>query len=84
VGVAGCGNDVNDVGANWPRRDLKIMAPAGPGGGWDTTAREMARVMERQNVIDKSVEVYNVSGAGGTIGRSQLASKRGRVGPREQ
>jgi hypothetical protein len=76
VVLAGCGNDVDDAGSNWPRRDLKIMAPADPGGGWDTTAREMARVMERQNVIDKSVEVYNVSGAGGTIGLAQLASKR--------
>jgi putative tricarboxylic transport membrane protein len=74
--LSGCGNDVDDAGADWPRRDVKIMAPADPGGGWDTTAREMARVMERQNVIDKSVEVYNVSGAGGTIGLAQLASKR--------
>jgi putative tricarboxylic transport membrane protein len=76
VVFAGCGNDVDDVGSNWPRRDLKIMAAADPGGGWDTTAREMARVIEGQNVIDKSVEVYNVSGAGGTIGLAQLASKR--------
>lgn len=76
VVLAGCGNDVDDAGSNWPRRDLKIMAPADPGGGWDTTAREMARVMEGQNVIDKSVEVYNVSGAGGTIGLAQLAAKR--------
>ena len=72
----GCGNDVDDAGAEWPRRDLKIMAPADPGGGWDTTAREMARVIEDGNVIPKNVEVYNVSGAGGTIGLAQLAAKR--------
>ena len=46
VVLAGCGNDVDDAGAEWPRRDVKIMAPADPGGGWDTTAREMARIME--------------------------------------
>ena len=73
---AGCGNDVDDAGAEWPRRDVKIMAPADPGGGWDTTAREMARIMEDAKLIPKSVEVYNVSGAGGTIGLAQLASKR--------
>jgi putative tricarboxylic transport membrane protein len=72
----GCGNDVDDAGAEWPRRDLKIMAPADPGGGWDTTAREMARVLERSRLIPRSVEVYNVTGAGGTIGLAQLASKR--------
>ena len=74
--AAGCGNDVDDAGAEWPRRDLKIMAPADPGGGWDTTAREMARVIEDGDLIGKNVEVYNVSGAGGTIGLAQLASKR--------
>src|SRR5688572_26577006 len=73
---AGCGNDVDDAGAEWPRRDLKIMAPADPGGGWDTTAREMARIFEDRRLIPRNVEVYNVSGAGGTIGLAQLASKR--------
>ena len=76
LALPGCGNDVDDAGAEWPRRDLKIMAPADPGGGWDTTAREMAKVIEDRNVIDKSVQVYNVSGAGGTLGLAQLASKR--------
>jgi putative tricarboxylic transport membrane protein len=74
--VAGCGNDVDDAGSSWPRRDVRLLAPADPGGGWDTTAREMARVLEREQVIDKGVEVYNVPGAGGTIGLAQLASKR--------
>jgi putative tricarboxylic transport membrane protein len=78
VAVAGpaCGNDVDDAGAEWPRRDLKIMAPADPGGGWDTTAREMARVIEEGDLVDKGAEVYNVSGAGGTLGLAQLATKR--------
>src|SRR5687768_10048659 len=73
---AGCGNDVDDAGAEWPRRDLKIMAPADPGGGWDTTAREMAKVIEDEDLVGRGAEVYNVSGAGGTIGLAQLAAKR--------
>jgi putative tricarboxylic transport membrane protein len=74
--LSACGNDVDDAGSSWPRRDVRLLAPADPGGGWDTTAREMARVLEREAVIDKGVEVYNVPGAGGTIGLAQLASKR--------
>ena len=74
--AAGCGNDVDDAGAEWPRRDLKIMAPADPGGGWDTTAREMAKVIEDEDLVGRNAEVYNVSGAGGTIGLAQLAAKR--------
>jgi putative tricarboxylic transport membrane protein len=78
--VAGCGNKADDGGgggaaANWPQRDLRLMAPADPGGGWDGTARAMSQAMKEAKVIDKGVEVYNVPGAGGTIGLSQLASK---------
>lgn len=52
---------------------LEIMAPAAPGGGWDTTAREMQRVMQEEGMA-KTVEVYNVEGAGGTIGIAQLVN----------
>jgi putative tricarboxylic transport membrane protein len=79
--VAGCGNKADEGGgggaaANWPQRDLRLMAPADPGGGWDGTARAMSQAMTEAKVIDKGVEVYNVPGAGGTIGLSQLASKQ--------
>jgi putative tricarboxylic transport membrane protein len=52
---------------------LEIMAPAAPGGGWDTTAREMQRVMQDEGIVP-TVEVYNVEGAGGTIGIAQLVN----------
>jgi putative tricarboxylic transport membrane protein len=82
LGVGACGNEADTEGggggaaANWPQRDLRIMAPADPGGGWDSTAREMAEALTKGKIIDKGAEVYNVPGAGGTIGLSQLASKR--------
>ena len=82
LGVGACGNKAEDEGggggaaANWPQGDLRIMAPADPGGGWDSTAREMAEALTKGKIIDKNAEVYNVPGAGGTIGLSQLASKR--------
>jgi putative tricarboxylic transport membrane protein len=82
LSLGACGNKAGSDGggsggaANWPQRDLRIMAPADPGGGWDSTAREMAQALTKGKIIDKSAEVYNVPGAGGTIGLSQLASKR--------
>jgi putative tricarboxylic transport membrane protein len=51
------------------------MAPADPGGGWDETARAL-QDSARKGGLAKNVQVYNVPGAGGTIGLSQLASKR--------
>lgn len=54
--------------------DLKIIAPAKPGGGWDQTARSMQEVMQSAGIA-KSVTVENVAGAGGIVGLSQLAEK---------
>jgi len=51
--------------------ELKIMAPAAPGGGWDGTARSMQQALTASGVA-KSVQVANVPGAGGTIGLAQL------------
>ena len=81
VALAGCGQKAAEYGGtakNWPVRDLRIMAPAEPGGGWDRTARAMEQAIERGKVIDKNVEVYNVEGAGGTIGLAQLVSRTSR------
>jgi putative tricarboxylic transport membrane protein len=60
-------------GCDYPSETLQIMAPAAPGGGWDTTAREIQRVLEG-GIVDQSVEVFNVEGAGGTIGLAQLVN----------
>jgi putative tricarboxylic transport membrane protein len=51
---------------------MRIMAPASPGGGWDTTARLLQRVI-RSTGIARNVQVFNVEGAGGTIGLGQLS-----------
>jgi putative tricarboxylic transport membrane protein len=53
--------------------ELKIMAPAAPGGGWDQTARSMQQALT-QSGIAKSVQVTNVPGAGGTIGLAQFVN----------
>jgi putative tricarboxylic transport membrane protein len=57
--------------AAFAQLELKIMAPAAPGGGWDGTARSMQQALT-QSGIAKSVQVANVPGAGGTIGLAQL------------
>jgi putative tricarboxylic transport membrane protein len=54
--------------------DIKIIAPANPGGGWDQTARAMQDVMQGAGIA-KSATVENVGGAGGTVGLAQLADK---------
>ena len=53
--------------------ELKIMAPAAPGGGWDQTARSMQQVLVAAGVA-KSVQVTNVPGAGGSVGIAQFVN----------
>src|SRR4051795_12048016 len=53
--------------------ELKIMAPAAPGGGWDQTARSMQQALVQAGVA-KSVQVTNVAGAGGSVGIAQFVN----------
>lgn len=55
-------------------QQLKVMAPADPGGGWDQTSRAMQAALKESA---GRTEVYNVGGAGGTIGLSQFAQLDG-------
>ena len=59
--------------AAFAQMELKIMAPAAPGGGWDGTARSMQQALTAAGIA-KSVQVTNVPGAGGTIGLAQLVN----------
>ena len=40
--------------------ELKIIAPAAPGGGWDQTARSMQQALVQSGAA-KSVQVTNIS-----------------------
>ena len=52
-------------------QDLKIIAPAAPGGGWDAASRSIQQVLT-QTKLAKNVQVTNVPGAGGTVGLAQF------------
>ncbi|GAM15653.1 tripartite tricarboxylate transporter substrate binding protein [Mesobacillus selenatarsenatis] len=81
--AAGCSNqssgDGNATGENgeWkPTKPIEITAPAGPGGGWDTTARMASQVFEQEKIIDKRLPVVNKAGGGGAIGWAYIAGKK--------
>jgi putative tricarboxylic transport membrane protein len=54
--------------------ELKIMAPAGPGGGWDQTARTIQSTLQAEGLVS-NIQVENVAGAGGTIGLQQFVNR---------
>jgi putative tricarboxylic transport membrane protein len=52
---------------------LKMMIPANPGGGWDTTGRALGRALTEARVTD-SVQYDNKGGAAGIIGLAQFVN----------
>lgn len=58
---------------NFAGKQLKITAPAAPGGGWDSSARSLQQVMLSTKMVP-SVQVINIPGAGGTVGLAQFAN----------
>jgi len=72
--LGGCGGGGGAGDDDYPEGDVEIMAPADPGGGWDQTARAMQSALTEGGIVEKNVEVYNVGGAGGTIGLAQFVS----------
>ncbi len=69
-GEAGAGGDGK------PITGLRIMVPNSPGGGYDTTARTAAKVMEDAKIA-AGVQVFNLPGAGGTVGLQRIVNEKG-------
>lgn len=58
-------------------KQLEIIAPAGPGSGWDQASRAVEEALKAEGLVNR-VKVSNIAGAGGTVGLSQfLSSKQG-------
>ena len=53
--------------------NIKIMIPANPGGGWDSTGRALGKALQDAGVAS-SVTYENKGGAAGTIGLAQYAN----------
>ncbi|MER6914687.1 tripartite tricarboxylate transporter substrate binding protein [Streptomyces sp. NPDC000594] len=66
--------DGDDSGTRIP--GLRIMVPNTPGGGYDITARTAAKNAEDAD-LSNNIEVFNLPGAGGTVGLAQLVNERG-------
>ncbi|WP_020669436.1 Bug family tripartite tricarboxylate transporter substrate binding protein [Amycolatopsis nigrescens] len=57
-------------------RGLRMMVPNAPGGGYDITARTAVKAIEDAE-LNGTTEVFNLPGAGGTVGLGRLVNERG-------
>ncbi|WP_174614436.1 tripartite tricarboxylate transporter substrate binding protein [Virgibacillus ihumii] len=64
-------------GKEFPTKNMEMVAPATPGGGWDTTARSMKKVLSEKELIKKPISVVNKPGGNGEVGWKYLKTKDG-------
>lgn len=84
LAISGCGatkeQEPGDAsaapGSAAPATGLQYMVPNSPGGGYDTTARSAAQVMEKEGITG-TVQVFNLPGAGGTVGLQRVVNEKG-------
>lgn len=75
-GTTAEGGSASGSGNDGPITGLRFMVPNSAGSGYDTTARAVAAAMEDGKVA-KGIEVFNLEGAGGTVGLQRLVNEKG-------
>lgn len=64
--------------AEWkPTKPIEIVAPAGPGGGWDLLSRTVKKALEEEKLVDQPIIITNMPGGGGATGWTYLKGKKG-------
>ncbi|TFV74328.1 tripartite tricarboxylate transporter substrate binding protein [Blastococcus sp. CT_GayMR19] len=80
--LTGCGTTAEGGSAaegaaqEGPISGLRMLIPNSAGSGYDTTGREVAKVLESEK-LSESIEVFNLEGAGGTVGLQRLVNEEG-------
>lgn len=79
--LAACNSDTAETSADggksssYPESNITIVAPSGAGGGWDLTARSVAKIMSETGLVEKSITVENRAGGGGAVFMAEYATK---------
>jgi putative tricarboxylic transport membrane protein len=74
----GQGGDQSSSGnkaSGYPEKTLTVVAPSGAGGGWDKTARSIAKVLAETKLVDEPMTVENKPGGGGTVFMAEYATQ---------
>lgn len=79
LGLAACSSSDSDGassdGSDYPKNNITIVAPSGAGGGWDLTARSVAKIMNETKLVEKAITVENKAGGGGAVYMAEFATK---------
>lgn len=78
--LAACGGkqevaSENGSASDYPEKPITIVAPSGAGGGWDLTARALAKVLSGTKLVDQTMTVENKPGGGGAVYMAEFATQ---------
>lgn len=77
--LAACGGAGGSQGGgeDYPGgKPVKMVAPAEPGSGWDTTARALDQVFQEEGLIDHPLPIENQVGATGAVWLAQMVNEQ--------
>lgn len=63
-----------------PKGVVTIIAAAAPGSGFDTSARNIAKVLNETGIVKPSIKVLNQPGGSGAVATSQYNQRYGKSG----
>lgn len=56
--------------------NTECIAPAGAGGGWDFTCRQVGKTLQDLKLIPGTMQVVNLAGGGGGVAYAEVVNKR--------
>lgn len=62
--------------AQFQPRNVECIAPAGAGGGWDFTCRQMANILVEIGLVPGSIQTQNVTGGGGGVAFASVVANQ--------
>jgi putative tricarboxylic transport membrane protein len=69
------GTEGAETVSNYPEKPISIVAPSGAGGGWDLTARAIAKVLAETKLVEQNITVENKPGGGGAVFLAEYATQ---------
>ncbi len=58
-------------------KPIELIAPASAGGGWDTTARVLAKALQDEKLVTQPITVVNKPGGSGVVGWNYMNTHAG-------
>jgi putative tricarboxylic transport membrane protein len=73
---AGCGTTGGSESTDVADRQMRMIIPNSPGGGYDLTGRAAAKILEDEGLSGR-FEISNIDGASGTVAMQRMLNEEG-------